>query len=93
MEEITPSKPTTPSATENSNSQDSPRRTNPNNAINSNSVDRPNQPNNCSGPVLSTPRDFEGATPKIGRILALRSENMTKEVNYDQFCEKLYITS
>ena len=37
----------------------------------------------------STSRDFEGATPKIGGILALRSENITKKVNYDVFCEKL----
>ena len=27
--------------------------------------------------------------PKIGGILALRSENMTNKVNYDIFCEKL----
>ena len=40
---------------------------------------------------MSTPKDFEGATPKIGGILALRSENMTNKVNYDIFCEKLGI--
>ena len=39
----------------------------------------------------TTPRDFGGATPKIGGILALRSENMTHKVNYDIFCEKLGI--
>ena len=37
----------------------------------------------------STSRDFEGVTPKIGGVLALRSENMLKKVNYDIFCEKL----
>ena len=39
----------------------------------------------------STSKDFEGATPKIGAILALRSENITKKANYDVFCEKLAI--
>ena len=39
----------------------------------------------------TTPKDFQGATPKIGGILALRSENMTNKVNYDSFCEKLKI--
>ena len=39
----------------------------------------------------STSRDFEGATPKIGGILGLRSENVSKKVNYDAFCEKLAI--
>ena len=39
----------------------------------------------------STPRDFAGATPKIGGILALRSENMTNKVTYDKFCEKLKV--
>ena len=39
--------------------------------------------------VTNTPRDFEGATPSIGGILALRSENIVKKVNYDSFCEKL----
>ena len=39
----------------------------------------------------TTPRDYEGATPKIGGILALRSENVNKKVNYDSFCEKLAI--
>ena len=36
-------------------------------------------------------RDFEGATPKIGGVLGLRSENVTNKVNYDSFCEKLGI--
>ena len=39
----------------------------------------------------TTPKDFQGATPKIGGILALRSENMTNKVNYNSFCEKLKI--
>ena len=37
----------------------------------------------------NTPKDFEGATPKIGGILALRNENVAKKINYDVFCEKL----
>ena len=36
-------------------------------------------------------RDFEGATPKLGAFLALRSENTNKKVNYDRFLEKLAI--
>ena len=39
--------------------------------------------------LANTPKDFEGVTPKIGGILALRSENMTMKVNFDVFCEKL----
>ena len=39
----------------------------------------------------STNRDFEGATPKLGAVLALRSENINKKVNYDRFLEKLAI--
>ena len=35
------------------------------------------------------PKEFEGAAPKIGGVLALRNENVTKKVNYDAFCEKL----
>ena len=46
----------------------------------------PRRPNTAS---TNTPRDFKGAMPKIGGILALRSENMTNKVNYDIFCEKL----
>ena len=38
----------------------------------------------------STPKDVEGATPKIGSILALCSKNMIKKVNYDKFYEKLH---
>ena len=39
----------------------------------------------------STPRDFAGATPKIGGISALRSEHMTNKVTYDKFCKKLKV--
>ena len=39
----------------------------------------------------STNRYFEGATPKLGAVLALRSENTNKKVNYDRFLEKLAI--
>ena len=51
-----------------------------------NTTRNPRRPNTN---FTSTPRDFEGVTPKIGGVLALRSENMTKKVNYDIFCEKL----
>ena len=89
MEESPQANPTQTPAEESSNvREDAPRRPN---AVNPNSTGRPTRQNNRSGPVSSTPKDFEGATPKIGGILALRSENMTKKVNYDQFCEKLYI--
>ena len=41
---------------------------------------RPTRPNNQFGNVTgSTPRDFEGDTPKLGGILGLRSENVTKK--------------
>ena len=39
----------------------------------------------------SSTRDFEGATPKIGGVLGLRSENITKKITYDAFLEKLGI--
>ena len=82
----------TPAEENNKVPEDAQRRANQNrNDVNPNSTSRPTRPNNRSGPVSSTPRDFEGATPKIGGILTLHSENMTKKVNYDQFCEKLYI--
>ena len=49
-----------------------------------------NSYNNRSGNVVtSTSKDFAGATPKIGGILALHSENVTKQINYDIFCKKL----
>ena len=41
--------------------------------------------------ISSTPEDYEGATPKIGGILALRSENLTNKFSYDIFCEQLRI--
>ena len=37
----------------------------------------------------NAPKDFGGAAPRIGGVLALRNENVTKKVNYDVFCEKL----
>ena len=88
MEESAQPNPVQTPSAENSDVQgDSQRRTNQNS--NQNVSGRHTRTNNRSGPVSSTPRDFEGATPRIGGILALRSENMTKKVNYDQFCEKL----
>ena len=45
--------------------------------------------NRSGNAVMSTSKDFDGATPKIGGVLALRSENVTKKLNYDMFCEKL----
>ena len=86
MIENEPVLPTTPSETENQMPQTR------SNARNENGRgDRPARVSNRTGPVLSTPRDFDGATPLIGGILGLWSENMIKKVNYDQFCEKLYI--
>ena len=46
-------------------------------------------PNRNANQQSSTSRDFEGATPKLGAILALRSENITLKTNYDRFLEKL----
>ena len=42
---------------------------------------------NASG--SSTQRDFEGSTPEIGGVLGLRSENVSKKINYDKFCKKI----
>ena len=85
MEENEPIIPAAPAAEAN---QNPPPRAN---ARNENGRGgRPVRPNNRNGPTSSTPRDFEGATPLIGGILCLRSENMIKKLNYDQFCEKLY---
>lgn len=36
-------------------------------------------------------RNFQGATPKIGGVLGLRSENVTEKVAFDVFCEKVSI--
>ena len=61
-----------------------------------NVTQRASRSTNRNGTVQSsTNRDYEGATPKLGAILALRSENVTKKVNYDRFLEKLeiYITN
>ena len=44
-----------------------------------NSTRGPRRPNAA---FANPPKDFEGVTPKIGGILALRSENMTKKVNF-----------
>ena len=33
----------------------------------------------------NTPKVFEGATLRIGGVLAIRNENVTKKVNYDVF--------
>ena len=52
---------------------------------------RGNRSQNRHAGFQSTNRDFAGATPKIGGVLGLRSENVTKKVNYDSFCEKLGI--
>ena len=40
-----------------------------------NTIRNPRRPNNN---FTSTPRDFEGVTPKVGGVLALCSENMIK---------------
>ena len=43
---------------------------------------RPTRFNNRYGNVTrSNPRDFEGNTPKLGGILGIRSENLTKKIN------------
>ena len=47
-------------------------------------------PRNDSRNNTST-RDFEGTTPKIGGVLGLRSENVTKKIAFDVFCEKVGI--
>ena len=53
---------------------------------------RANRPPNRNVAVQSsTNKYFEGATPKLGAILALCSENIIKKVNYDCFLEKLAI--
>ena len=63
----------------------------PSNA-NRNVTQRSSRPSNRTGPVQSsTTSDFEGATTKLNAILALRSENVNKKVNYDRFLEKLAI--
>ena len=32
-------------------------------------------------------KEFEGTTPKIGGVLGLRRQNVTKKFSYDSFCE------
>ena len=39
----------------------------------------------------SSTKDFEGTTPKIGGVLGLRSEIVTRKITYDAFLEKLGI--
>ena len=39
--------------------------------------------------ATSAQRDFKGATPDIGGVLTLRSENVSVKTNYDKFCERL----
>ena len=59
---------------------------------NGNGFPRANRPSNRVSTVQSsTNRDFEGATPKLGAVLALRNENVNKKMNYDRFLEKLAI--
>ena len=59
---------------------------------NRNVTTRTNRTPNRTGSVHSTTNhDFDGATPKLNAILALRHENVTKKVNYDRFLEKLAI--
>ena len=36
-------------------------------------------------PFAFSTKDFEGATPKIGGVLGLCSETVTKKVSYDTF--------
>ena len=55
----------------------------------STSNNRRTTPRNSNRQFTNTSRDFEGATPSIGGILALRSENIVKKMNYDSFCEKI----
>ena len=63
----------------------------PSNA-NANNTSRTNRPSNRNGnPQSSMNRDFSGATPKLGAILALRSENITLKSNYERFMDKLAI--
>ena len=42
-------------------------------------------------PFTFSTRDFEGATPKLGRVLGLSSESITKKISYDDFLENLGI--
>ena len=42
-------------------------------------------------PFAFSTKDFEGATPRIGGVLGLRSEIVTKQITYDTFLEKFGI--
>ena len=62
------------------------------NNTNGNSTSRATRQSTRNGTFqTSTNKDFGGAIPKLGGILALRNENVTKKVNYDRFLEKLGI--
>ena len=39
--------------------------------------------------LVANQRDYDGATPEIGRVLGLRSKHVTKKVTYDVFLEML----
>ena len=45
--------------------------------------------NQISTNILSSQKEFKGATPEIGGILALRIENVAKKLTFDKLCEKL----
>ena len=77
----------------NSDAQNERLGTSPNTSNqNGNGFPRANRPSNRVSTVQSsTNRDFEGATPKLGAVLALRNENVNKKMNYDRFLEKLAI--
>ena len=47
--------------------------------------------NNTNNTHLSISRDLEGATPKIGGVLAPRSKHMHKKTSYDTCCERLSV--
>ena len=51
---------------------------------------RPNRTNDrLSAARGSSEKDFAGATPQIGGVLGLRSENVTRKIPFDVFLEKM----
>jgi len=50
---------------------------------------RPRNTANNATNIFSAQRHFEGATPAIGGVLALQSENVNKKLSYDRFKERL----
>ena len=50
---------------------------------------RPRNINNNAANTTTAQRSFEGATPAIGGVLALRSENVDKKMSYDRLKEIL----